>query len=368
MVATILFALAASVPAAPPLVSIPASPLAQVSAASLALWMPGAVSCETGGQAAPTLLRRPHSTLVWGEGRMLKPITLTFDIDGAGRPLSIAREQGFVGVREDRTAPALAASSFAAGPARQGCKITYTPDIQSLERVARAEIASYVITRQIPTLPPAAFARLREGDGCERDRRTQPLIRAYPDFARVQATPGVRDWTVIGFDVDAAGRPANVRALASTGNAALDSAASESIRKSRFNKGPARTGCSYPYWRNAGVRAAPPMGDKPPPGTAGCAIERWATAPRLIYPPAYVARAIEGWAVLRFDVAPWGEIGNVRVIEAQPSEDFGLAARAMLELARKPTGAAGTDCMTRVVYKMSDGDGGGVDMPETANN
>ena len=38
-------------------------------------------------------------------------------------------------------------------------------------------------------------------------------------------------------------------------------------------------------------------------------------------------RAIEGWAVIAFDVAPWGGTGNVRVVASEPAADFGFGDR-----------------------------------------
>lgn len=362
MVAAVLLVLASSeVPVPPPAATIrvpapirtdpPSSVQLPLRTAKLALWQPGSVRCE--GQAvAATMLRRPDSTLVWSDPSWVKPVTLRFSIDRKGRPFSITRDPADTGGRDDRAAPALAASSFAAGSARQGCSITYTADVQPVDRVAREEIASYLISRQMPALPEEAIEQLKAGDGCLSGGRTQPLMQAYPDFDRIPATPGVRDWALVGFDVDAAGKTGAMRVVSSTGNAALDRASAEAIGQSRFNAGAARSGCLYPYWRAAGTLPAPAMPEKEPVGTGGCAVEGWAVAPRLAYPPAYQARSIEGWAILEYDLAPWGEIGNVRVVEAQPSADFGVAAKAMLELARKPAGQAGVGCTTRVLYKM----------------
>lgn len=344
------------VPSAPPVVVIPSAP-SPISTQSggptnLALWMPGSVTCAGGVDAAAIALRRPYSTLVWGQGAEPKPITLSFDIDDEGRPMSIRRTGWQPIAREDRSAPALAASRFARGPKRAGCTITYTPDIQPLDIVPLAELASYVITRQSPSLPRAALGRLRSGDECRSGRETQPLVTAHPEYAAIPATPGVRDWTMVGFGLDSEGRPVDVMTVTGTGNKALDGAAIKAVAASRFNRGADRKGCTVPFWRHPAVLPAPAMPPKEKPKEGPCSDSEWARAPRLVYPPAYGTRAIEGWATISYDVAPWGEIGNVKVIDAQPSEDFGTAASAMLNSALKKEGSGAQGCTTRVVYRM----------------
>ena len=64
------------------------------------------------------------------------------------------------------------------------------------------------------------------------------------------------------------------------------------------------------------------------------------------------ARSIEGWADIAFDVATWGEIGNVRVLRAEPTDDFGEAAKRMIERSSAQKSAGFTNCETRVRYRM----------------
>lgn len=72
--------------------------------------------------------------------------------------------------------------------------------------------------------------------------------RAYPDFIAIPATPGVRDWSLVSYDIDPAGTPVNVEPLAGTGSISLSAASREAIAASRFHAG-GRSGCRYPYWR-----------------------------------------------------------------------------------------------------------------------
>lgn len=315
---------------------------------NIALWIPAQAQCEGGGAVQPLSLRRPYNQLVWGGGRTLKPIVLRFSINSDGRPLSIAYDAGTPG-RGDQAAAALASSRFAPGATLEGCTITYTPTAYAFDKAPRAELASYIMTAQTPRLPREGYAALHEGDECRPG--TQPLLRAFPEFKTISATPGVRDWTVVRFGVTRAGVATDTEILASTNNAELDRAAAAAVGKSRFNAGTARANCSYPYWRAAAVLLAPPMPPKPEEGDERC-HRGWSEPPRLVYPPTYKTRSIEGWAILGYDIAPWGQIGNVRVLDAQPTEDFGIAAKAMLERAKMPAGAGATGCSTRVLYKM----------------
>ena len=79
-------------------------------------------------------------------------------------------------------------------------------------------------------------------------------------------------------------------------------------------------------------------------------------AARLVYPDAYRQRSIEGWARLTYDVAPWGAIDNVRVVESQPSTDFGRQAQIMLRQAKvTPQGSGATGCNQTVRFQMAHG-------------
>lgn len=90
------------------------------------------------------------------------------------------------------------------------------------------------------------------------------------------------------------------------------------------------------------------------PANAVCPAKvEWATRPTTFYPPAYRNRAIEGWAVVSFDTAPWGEVGNVKLLEAQPSADFGSQAMAIVRGARvTPSAQGASGCVETVKFMM----------------
>lgn len=321
----------------------------------LLMWSPGEVRCSEGGLVRGERMPRPLNGLVWSTGVAAVPITFAFAIDEGGRPISIARRgEGNMAHAED-TGPALAASRFAPGAIRSDCTITYTPRTAPLDAAPVPELMSYSMNRKSIRLPREAMRRIGGGNCGERPV-PGPLLRAYPDFRKLANTPGRRDWAMVGYDLDASGRPVNVRIVGGTGHAALDAASLDAVGKSRFASGE-REGCRYPYWLNPGVVEAPPMPPKGAlePADAACdARDGFARPPRLIFPEPYRRRAIEGWAIVSYDVASWGEIGNVKVLEAQPSEDFGKQAVRMMENAEARTSGQGmTGCVDRIRFVMN---------------
>lgn len=332
----------------------PPAPTAQ---RSLVSWTPGDVRCDQGvvtGQA----LRRPLAHMYWGPppspssapGPELHPGVLRFDIDDTGRPLSIRRDG--VSYAPD-LAPSLAASRFAAGGKRTGCTITYTPRVTPLDQAPVADLIAYTLSPESGRLPQEGWARTRREGNCDTRPVPQPLLRALPDFRKLPATPGVKDWSMVDYEIDAEGQPRQASVTHSTGNKALDQAAITAVEQSRFTPG-ARTGCRYPYWMAPATIAAPPApapGDLAPAGASCARPYPYATAPRLSYPPAYNRRRVEGWAIVSFDVAPWGDIGNVKVLAAQPSEDFGTHAVQVMRTARfQPSSTGLSGCVERLSF------------------
>lgn len=321
-------------------------------------WMPGEVRCD-GGAAQATVVRRPYSALTWaireGSSRDDQSIIYHFRIDADGRPLSIVKSTpGYTSFGED-IGPSLAASRFAAR-AQTGCSVTYTARRLALTDAPVEDLMSYSITPTSGALPREGWARILSPETpCLAAPRPAPLIRVLPDFRNVPATAGVKDWTMIGYDQDAEGRPVGVRRITGTGNAALDRASVTAMKRSRFT-GEARTGCLYPFWRSAGKMAAPEMPEPEPmrPAMSTCPDHgAWATKPVLSYPEAFRRRSIEGWAVIAFDVAPWGETGNVRVLASEPAAEFGERAVQVIRSARKPSSTTGrVGCIDRVRFVM----------------
>lgn len=316
------------------------------------MWTPGEVRCEGSTIAPVQTLRRPYNGLVYPRAMPSEPVMLRFAIDATGRVYSIARESQGGSYQSDDIAPALASSRFAPGRAFQGCTVTYSSSIIPLANAPVAELLSYSMNQQSGPLPREGWRRIESGANCFSQPRPQPVLRAYPDFSTVKATPGVRDWSLVRFDTDADGRAVRPIVVTGTGNRNLDEASIAAVADSRFTGG-ARSGCLYPYWRAPAALRAQPMPDKPYEPARCARKDGWQTAPVLSYPPAYQRRAIEGWAVVRYDIAPWGATGNVSVIEAQPSADFGVQAKRMIEAAKaRPSDTGASNCVVHVRYAI----------------
>jgi len=349
--ATLLATAAILTPALPARALTPIAPGGQW----LIRWIPGEVRCE-GAVVSAQMIRRPWNSLSWAPRTPQDSVTLRFAIDASGRPISITRQgTGYAPLSED-VAPAFTASRFAAGAPHSECSVTYTPGGSPLAEADPVELMAYTMHPMSGVLPRAGWDRIRTGTGdCLTTPYPAPLVRHFPDFQAIPATPGAPDWSMVRYDLDKGGRPVGAAILAGTGNAALDKASLVAVNASRFTKG-ARTGCLYPFRRAPATLPAPDMPamirDTKMPGN--CPEDHgWATPPRLFFAEAYRRRSIEGWAVVAYDVAPWGEIGNLKVIAAQPSSDFGEQAISVLRTARFPAGGQGyTGCVDRVRFRI----------------
>lgn len=325
----------------------------------MVIWKAGDVECN-GQPFAAADLRRPYIAMTYGASqlRLLNPVTLQFKIDPAGRPLSIAQAGTESLAFASDLGPSLAASRFAAGAERTGCRITYTAQQTAIADTSVEDLVSYSLAPQSGRLPKEGSDRIRPaGSTCYDAPVPARLNIAYPDFPRLQAKPGRRDWTMVHYDLDDQGQPINVRTAYSTRNPSLDAASEQAVRASRYAQGP-RKGCMFPYWRAPDpVEAPPPPAEAEfvPAGSTCTQRGNWAKKPVLQYPPAYRKHAVEGWAIVAFDVAPWGATGNVRTLAAEPAADFGLQAERVIRSATTEPSASGkTGCVELVRFVMDD--------------
>ncbi len=302
------------------------------------------------------------------------PVTIGFAVDTTGRAVDIrVLEGGYVEGKFEINAqpmrvnttglferlavrdlmPSLRASRFAEGEPKTNCRVTYTPQYAEVGEIALATLATL---GAVPGIVLKAAQRDQLGGGdCSTVGWPAPLLRGYPDFRKVSARDGARKWSWIRFDIDEAGAPTNVTVITSSGDADLDAESLRAFTDSRFADGP-RTGCVVAWWRNPGIIPAPPAPDNSDfPDYRNCEeLRSWDKKPRLTYPQAYDERQIEGWAVLGFDIAADGAVGNVRVLSAQPSEEFGAVGSAVLQSGRFEAGdAALTQCIERIRFVTS---------------
>lgn len=338
----------------PPVSSAPEGNASARPQRSLVTWTPGEIRCR-GTRLVPQLLERPLATLAWGNDPAAAPITYAFDIDSSGRTLNIRRtgKEGR-GYGSGEIAPALAASRFAAGAGFTDCSVAYTASQTSVDSAPIAVLTAYSVNAIAGPLPKEAWERLYAGSNCRDERALGLKARVFPDFEAVPATPGVREWTLVGYDIDEDGVTTNVRTIDGTGNTALDRASEKAVAETRYYKG-GRQGCRFPYWRTPATLPAPPAPEEKDfvPAGSTCPDEHgWTAKPRMIFAETYRRRSIEGWAVVTYDVAPWGEIANIQVAASQPSEDFGKQAMAVLRSAKAETRQGYVGCVEKVKFVM----------------
>lgn len=317
-------------------------------------WVPGEVRC---GEEIVTAVRfeRPLPVLSWGESFKFQSISFAFDIDPSGRPIGIHRLEGNARVAgTDDIAPSLAASRFAAGNGQTGCTATYAPVRKSINAAAVEDLMTYSVHPTAGPLPKEGWDRIYADGNCRIEGGLRLKNRAFPDFRSLPATPGVRDWSMVRFDVDTDGVPNNVETVAGTGNVALDRESRNAVAATRYYEGGV-TGCRYPYWRSPADLVAPPAPEQQsfrPVGSNCPAKLEWTVKPSLRFPEPYRRRAIEGWAVITFDVAPWGEISNIKVAASQPTEDFGTQAISVVRGAKVATTHGYVGCVEKVKFNM----------------
>lgn len=324
-------------------------------------WMMSPALCS-GGQAGLTAQQvvrapAPQLGLGWDIASQRRSMTLDFRIDASGRPLSIVRrippENSYMPDSQD-VMPAFAASRFQPGGERTGCTVTFTASLTPIAAAPLADVMAYAV---FPTggRTKAIGDRLRAAGSDCFDPAPAVLLRAFPDFKRLPEQPGYPSWSMTGYDLNAAGKPGRVRTLAGTGNRGLDTASRDAVARSRFERG-VRTGCSYPYYKTATLLPPPvaPEEDAVRPAGATCPRDHiWDRKPVLSYPSPYSRRSIEGWAMIAYDVAPWGQTGNVRVLQSEPTAEFGDAAMQMIRNATFKQGGGGyVGCVDRVLYRI----------------
>ncbi|MCC2975551.1 energy transducer TonB [Sphingomonas sp. PL-96] len=338
--------------------SVPSS-VATANVQRLAAWMPGELRCG-GALVTATTLQRPWTALHWSGTRApAQELRYRFRIDATGRPMSVRREGSGPAWGSADVAPSLAVSRFPAAAPHADCTLAYSLRQTSLADAPVGDLISYSLTPLSGRLAAEGWARIQPPDtSCLVEPRPRPLMQAFPDFLALPGTPGVKHWSMLAYDLDRKGRPIHVRVASSTGDPALDRAAAQAMRASRFAGG-ARTGCLYPMWRGPTTVAAPeaPAEDAMRPTGSTCPHDdTWVNPPRLRYAQPYHRRSIEGWAVIAFDVAPWGALGNLRVLASEPTEDFGTQALQVIGAATKPPSATGrTGCVERVLFKIGYG-------------
>ncbi|KPF82241.1 hypothetical protein IP78_04215 [Brevundimonas sp. AAP58] len=309
-------------------------------------------------------------------GQRIERVAYDFSVSEQGRPLSIRPvvSDGFsrLSVTTDAQMQASFASWVFPQTARQDCRLTLrlTPTLLS-SADEMTVLRFYADARPRDALRTAVERRLRRpGDDCG---RPPPRTLSYPDYLRPgRPRPGARSWSAVRWDLRDDGTTINVEVIGSSGDAVLDEEARRAVSGSAFRSGAAR-GCLMTFMRVGPNLAAPPVNRDPPDDPLQRCDEAFAsrfTPGPLTYPEALEDRGIEGWARVRFDVATWGQIGNVSVLEVQPAEAFSpVAARIVTSGRAVPSFDPQVRCVVPIQFRLPEdtarpGDGqDGVDAP-----
>lgn len=298
-------------------------------------------------------------------GQRIERAAMDFTVDELGRTRDIRgaamadgeRLPSFADPAGELVQATVAGWTFAPG-VRRSCRLTirYTPTLVS--RADQDLLARYFAVTRTNGAARDAVARRLGGPEADCERRRAWRRTGYPDFRVSQRQPGRQDWTIVRWNVDETGRFDDVETLASSGDAALDAETREIARLSELEVGPAQSGCVYNWYRNGGVLPAPPMTQPPADPVSKCPAEVLAgfRVREGQMPAAFRARGVEGWALIRFDISPWGEVGSVAVIEAQPAAAFGNAALALVAGGRGQPGAGAVRCVQPIVFQIPEED------------
>ncbi len=326
-----------------------------------------------GGRVVPALVRvAPFTQAAMVGVSGPRSIEMTFTLDDEGRPIGIGQKQivtagGYSFVPDADLSPAFSLWRFASGRAGGACSVTFTPRTQPLADASDADILRVSALRGWSgATQNAVFDRIRQID-CGGARRPQPLLRAYPDRARLPRDAGSPSYAVVGFDIDADGVPAQVAIATSSGNAAFDRAAIDAAERGRYPGGEPRQRCTIPMLLGPTPVAAPPSPDtasfRPEGGNCPDKID-WVQPFARSYPDAFRRRSIEGWAVVGFDLAPWGTPGEIKILASEPAQAFGQQARSIIQLARaKPSASGARGCVAKIHFRMPAVEGADDDAP-----
>ncbi|MBO9545758.1 TonB family protein [Caulobacter sp.] len=279
----------------------------------------------------------------------------TFSVDTEGHVTDLKRTPSanvtIPWAIDDQTA-IIASWRFAPGAAASNCSIDLAPTATPLNQASPARLFE-----TMATAPRSPWPGIRKVLGGDCDSRRRPQMIVYPDLRAFDDKSVDPAWAGLRYDIDANGVVRNVKVAAQHGEAAFADTAASAVAEARYFPGPARTGCFVIFTATPKATPAParPTGESFERPQDACKItQAQLNLPETkMYPPAFGKRRVAGWAMLRFDVAPWGQVGAVEVLAAQPSEIFGNYARNMLNGARPtapPTGYRG--CVVPIVFAI----------------
>jgi hypothetical protein len=326
-----------------------------------------------GAEARPTLAEEPFPTGYpsWTPPRREAApgsVLVRFRIAADGRPLDIRAERrpGGPPVETSDVAPAFAAWRFQPGRERRDCEALFSMETSPVdaadEETLYRFLALHPASRQplLGSVGHAAFRRIVPAGSSCAEPRPNVRLQAYPPFEEIPQAQGTVSYSFMRYDIGRDGRTRNVALVSTSGNAVLDRESLRAIRMSRFEPG-VRTGCAHYFFR----RQPEPMPAPAVPEEAAyrtedatCPKEEpgWAYMPPLEFPANFNRRGIEGWAIVRFDIAPDGTTRNVRTLDFAPAADFGERGARIVRTGRKNAADRGYEgCIARVIFRLPRG-------------
>lgn len=299
-------------------------------------------------------------------------VTLSFSITEDGRTRDISPSSAHMHPPSDEivissTPPtdqeqaALAAWRFSGGP-RRDCSLTIRYAAKPLVEASKGDLLRYfAVTRTRGPIRDAVAARLAGPDancGGERRGGRSPRTVSFPDYKIGQRPPpGGRAWTVVRWGVDAEGRAVDVETLGSSGDTVFDVETRRAVSETVVQGGAPLRGCVANFYRTGERLPAPALPEREDDPLQNCPAEvrtrfQARGAPES-FPAAFRERGVEGWALVRFDLATWGQVGNVEVIDAQPAAAFGDSGRRTVQTGRaEPSNTPGVRCVVPVRYVL----------------
>jgi len=317
---------------------------------------PATFACAT-GQArlvagAPLLPRTQNSWKpVAAESPSPVPEAYAFGVDADGRVIDLKREGAW---SPDTQAAVIASWRFAPGAPATDCRFEVAATVTPLAAASPARLMQAMIAEGRNARPALRQALDALGD-CARAPRRRPDTIAYPDLRSFGDRTVDPAWAGLTYDIDEGGAVRNVKIVTQHGEQAFADTAASSVAESRFQPGSPRKGCHATFRARPAVSPAtarPDIAAFERPGDA-CPLKQVALPDAKPYPPAYANRRVGGWAVVRFDVTPAGQIGPVQVLASQPTPAFGVAAVTLMQGVKPAGEAAGSrGCVMPIIYAL----------------
>lgn len=279
-----------------------------------------------------------------------------FSVDAEGAVIDLKRAAAAASWQPDEQAATLATWRFAPRAPATGCRLDLPPTTTALDETAPARLFEMIALegRSTPTVVRETVSKW--GD-CGQVPRRRPHVVVYPDLRAFDDKGIAPAWAAITYGIDAVGAMRDVRIVAQGGDKAFADGAAAALAETQSYPGPPRRGCYATFSASPRSTPAPKRPESQSFRRNGDACEVTQAALNIpeakMYPPVYAARKVGGWALIRFDVAPWGAVGNIEVLASQPSDAFGLAARNLVSAARPTPPASGyRGCIVPVIYAV----------------